>query len=70
LPFYSNQCFIFIFIFLEILEIIYLLFIFVMWYHGWRFSQQRFSISKDNPTEDLALMAKRFGETGKTVNKN
>ncbi len=41
-----------------------------MWYHGWRFSQQRFSISKDNPTEDLALMAKRFGETGKTVNKN
>jgi hypothetical protein len=40
-----------------------------MWYHGWQFSQQIFSLSEDNPTKDLALMAKRFGETGKTVNK-
>jgi hypothetical protein len=30
-----------------------------MWYHGWQFSQQRFSMSEDNPTEALALMAKK-----------
>jgi hypothetical protein len=41
-----------------------------MWYHGWQFSQERFSMSEDNPTEAVALMAKRFRETGKTLNKN
>jgi hypothetical protein len=37
-----------------------------MW-HRWQSSHKRFSISGNHPTEDLTLMAKRFGETGKTV---
>jgi hypothetical protein len=41
-------------------------FSFVMW-HGWRSSHNRFSLSGDDFTEDLALMAKQYEKTVKTV---
>jgi hypothetical protein len=37
-----------------------------MW-HGWRSFHNRFSLSGDDFTEDLALMAKQFEKTVKTV---
>jgi hypothetical protein len=39
-----------------------------MWY-GWQSSYTRLSTSGDDATEDLALMANRFKETVKTVEK-
>lgn len=46
--------------------VFYFIFILVMC-HGWRSSQNTFSLSDDDSTEDLALMAKRLERTVKTV---
>ncbi len=40
-----------------------------MWHIGWLSSHKRFSISGNDPTENLALLAKRFKKTVKTVKK-
>jgi hypothetical protein len=41
----------------------------MMWHIGWLSSHKRFSISGNDPTENLALLAKRFKKTVKTVKK-